>query len=313
MKSCRRILLLTSPLSLVVAAMLLVGPSQASRQANPARCTVPGVMVVDDALGDALDMQPFHDIDHVSVAEPDFGTGAAKLDLVLKMASLPAVLPPDHSWPIQFIAPGGAFWVALTTFPPTGTSAAPAFVYGTGAVVNVLSPSGTLEPQSKFNTNGTIEFVINRSTIGTAVGQTVGSFLARIRIEIAPGQAALTPDNAPQDLLGAGEYVVEGNCGPTAVKVSSLEARAKAGRVAITWRTAGENEAVGFNVWRGPLGGEQKVNASLVPARGSVGGASYQVVDKRVRRGGSYMYRLQIVKRDGSTAWSGSARVRLPH
>lgn len=305
----RRILLLSSLLPIAVAAALLVGPSQAASEANPARCTVPGIMVVDDALGDALDMQPFHDIDHISVAEPNFGVGAAKLDLVLKVASLPAALPPDHSWPIQFIAPGGVFWAALTTFPPTGTSAIPAFVYGTGTVIDVLNPAGTLEPESDWNVNGTIQLVIPRSTIGAAIGQSVGSFLSRVRIEIAPGIAALTPDNAPQDLMGAGEYIVEGNCSPTAVTLASFDARAKLGRVAITWRTASENEIVGFNVWRGPLG-EQKVNASLVPARGSVGGASYRLVDARVRRGGSYTYRLQIVKRDGSTAWYGSARVR---
>jgi hypothetical protein len=98
--------------------------------------------------------------------------------------------------------------------------------------------------------------------------------------------------------------------GPTAVRLVSFAASDARGRVALRWRTAGETDAVGYNIWRGRLGAEKKINRTLIPARGAVSGAAYRLVDPTVRRGGSYLYRLQVVNRDGSRSWHANARVR---
>ena len=106
--------------------------------------------------------------------------------------------------------------------------------------------------------------------------------------------------------------VAQTDCGaPTAVRMLGFGARPTRGGVDLRWRTASEGEVLGFNVWRRGAGGESRVNRSLVTARGTVAGASYRLVDRAARPGRSYAYRLQIVSRDGSRSWYGSARVRV--
>ena len=106
--------------------------------------------------------------------------------------------------------------------------------------------------------------------------------------------------------------VAQTDCGaPTAVRMLGFGARPTRGGVILRWRTASENAVLGFNVWRRGTRGESRVNRSLVAARGTVAGASYRLIDRAARAGRSYIYRLQIVSRDGSRSWYGSARVRV--
>lgn len=92
--------------------------------------------------------------------------------------------------------------------------------------------------------------------------------------------------------------------GPTAVSVRALSARARPGSVTVSWSTGAETEITGFNVYRGNI----RVNASLIHARasGTSAGRSYSLVDRNVRAGASYSYRLQVVKLDGSRVSAGS-------
>jgi hypothetical protein len=99
---------------------------------------------------------------------------------------------------------------------------------------------------------------------------------------------------------------------PTAVRVLRFGARADRGAVVLHWRTAAEARVLGFDVWRRGASGERQVNRALVAASGGVGGARYRLVDRGTRPGVSYTYRLQIVNRDGTRSWYGSARVRTP-
>lgn len=99
---------------------------------------------------------------------------------------------------------------------------------------------------------------------------------------------------------------------PTAVRVASFTGRASPGRIAVRWRTGSESSTLGYNVFRSSGGATTKVNTTLVPAKasGRPRGGTYQVVDRHVRRGASYTYRLQIVALDGSRSWAGSTSLR---
>jgi sugar phosphate isomerase/epimerase len=90
-------------------------------------------------------------------------------------------------------------------------------------------------------------------------------------------------------------------CGsPTAVEVRGFGADAKRRRVELTWETSSEVDLVGFNVWRTANGRSRRVNPKLVPAKyaGQNRGGTYRFVDRGVRPGTLYTYRLQRVGRD---------------
>jgi hypothetical protein len=92
----------------------------------------------------------------------------------------------------------------------------------------------------------------------------------------------------------------------TAVKVLRLTARWQGRTVSIAWRSASETEALGFNLYRSAGAGPfRKVNKALIAAKrsGKSGGAAYRLVDRNVRRGTVYTYRLQIVNLAGKKTW----------
>jgi hypothetical protein len=181
---------------------------------NP--CVIPGITVLTDAVGDATDKQPGHDIVKLSIAEPA-SLGPGKLMFILKMVSLQDV-PPDTTWPILFHAPAGDFWVRMSNVPtasnPTG---AIKFAYGSGTSYTALNPTdnpGTpADSASGFNADGTISIIIPRSVIGNpAPGSQLTQFLVRISLEGAALSG--TPDNMPDSLARSGTYSVKGseNC-----------------------------------------------------------------------------------------------------
>jgi hypothetical protein len=101
-----------------------------------------------------------------------------------------------------------------------------------------------------------------------------------------------------------------GLCTPTAVMLRSLDARAKGRGIELRWRTGAEPSLLGFNLFRSDSASrEKKVNGSLIRARGSLRGVSYRLVDRNVRAGVTYLYRLQVVKADGTRSWDRSIRV----
>jgi hypothetical protein len=62
--------------------------------------------------------------------------------------------------------------------------------------------------------------------------------------------------------------------------------------------------------WRLANGKGVKVNRSLVAAKRKTAGATYRFVDRHVRPGVAYTYRLQAVSTTGTRAWQGRATVR---
>ena len=98
---------------------------------------------------------------------------------------------------------------------------------------------------------------------------------------------------------------------PTAVGLRSFDAVPSPRSVLLRWRTASEAKLLGFNVVRFSGGRTVRVNRSLIRAKthGS-GGASYRLVDRAVRPGSQYTYRLQAVALNGTKTWIGTAAVR---
>ena len=91
---------------------------------------------------------------------------------------------------------------------------------------------------------------------------------------------------------------------PTAVVVTSLQAKRTARGVLVRWRTASETNLLGFDFYRGRV----RLNKAVIPARRATG-ASYSYVDRRPRSG-PVRYRLQAVRLDGSRVSLGSVAVR---
>jgi len=170
------------------------------------QCAEPGAILVTDPAGDA--QAPAYDILQISVAEPP-DPGLGKITFLLQMASL-STLPPNSTWPINFKgADNNDYWVRMAT----DAAGAVTFAYGTGTNASPSVAAGTpADPASGYTTGGTIRIVVPRSGIGNPQpGQVLSSFLTRVRIEAGPTGSAITPDNAPDSLAGAGNYRVIGN------------------------------------------------------------------------------------------------------
>ncbi len=102
---------------------------------------------------------------------------------------------------------------------------------------------------------------------------------------------------------------------PTAATLVSVNARAhKKDGVSIEWETGTELTIVGFNVWRSTKrnGAYKLVNNNLILANaaGQAQGAQYTLLDKRVKAGKTYFYKIQVVKTDGSSEWSKTFKFR---
>jgi hypothetical protein len=101
--------------------------------------------------------------------------------------------------------------------------------------------------------------------------------------------------------------------GPTAVALRSFGALPSRKAVVVHWRTASETSLLGFNVYR--VAGKQSIrlNRALIPARASatVADGTYRIVDRSVRPGRQYTYRLQSVGLSGKRNWIGTAAVRI--
>jgi subtilisin-like proprotein convertase family protein len=92
--------------------------------------------------------------------------------------------------------------------------------------------------------------------------------------------------------------------GPTALEIASLSAAAGRNGVLVRWRTVSEARIAGFNVYRGA----KKLNGSLIAARhgGEARGAQYRFLD---RSAGTHLYRLELVRRDGTRTFGGRTLV----
>ncbi len=111
-----------------------------------------------------------------------------------------------------------------------------------------------------------------------------------------------------------------GTSAPTSATLTKFGAKAKTGKtgkqvVRVKWETGSELQVVGFNLWR-KKGNAQWImhNAQLIAAQhaGEIVGGQYKFVDKKVKAGATYFYKLEIVRADGTSEWSEEEKVSVP-
>jgi hypothetical protein len=145
----------------------------------------------------------------------------------------------------------------------------------------------------------------------------VDALTADYRLQgISPCISAATSVGAPADDLvgtlrpqgvafdmGAFEYILD----PTAITLSSFNAKPGNGSVTLNWITETEIDNAGFNIYRaGADGVFVKINDELIPAQGNAAsGADYQFVDSTVQNRQTYTYKLEDVDLSGAATMHG--------
>jgi hypothetical protein len=94
----------------------------------------------------------------------------------------------------------------------------------------------------------------------------------------------------------------------TAVEVLRLTAKRTRRGVVVEWRTADESRIAGFELYRERSGRPVKLNRTLIRGlqAGSFAGRSYAWLDAQAAP--NALYRLQLVRLDGTRAWYGTVR-----
>jgi len=124
----------------VAGVSALVGLSSSSSGAlSP--CVLPGTLVVSQKEGSqtGAPANEEDDVTGVSFAEPyPASTAPETLEITMNVGNLAALpaLPPNTYWKVYFSYKGQAYFVDMDTVLPSGTPAAPEFVYG------VTTPNG---------------------------------------------------------------------------------------------------------------------------------------------------------------------------
>jgi hypothetical protein len=159
---------------------------------------------------------------------------------------------------------------------------------------------------ANMGVGGSVVITVPKSSL-VAVGSPVDNLLHEVRAATVTQVQQANSDETGlfNEIDGAQTYVFDPS-GPTAVVVVSSGARWRGNAVVVTWRTASETDALGFNVYRSVGNGPfRKVNRTLIAAKhgGQAAGARYRLVDRGVRRGAAYAYRLQLVSRSGTGSW----------
>jgi hypothetical protein len=109
---------------------------------------------------------------------------------------------------------------------------------------------------------------------------------------------------------------------PTVADMGSVRGKANSkGHAVMRWTTLNELNLLGFNVYRrleGKNGANKhewkQINVKLIDAKklGAVEGAKYHIADKKVKKGNTYRYKLQILRADGTSEWSEIVKIEIP-
>jgi hypothetical protein len=225
-------------------------------------CSLPGVTVLTDPVGDETDGLPQHDITSISMAEPvsNATTGAAdNIVFTMKVVNLTTV-PPSWRWSVRFTVPGygppvapivGAqedWFVSMIS----SDNAAPRFTYGTTGVfqgaARFFSTIGDLAASSNYNVDGTITLVLPKELFRSKAvctgtcgplnpGLPVNIALASVRFSPpseVPGTGG-TNETIP-DSTGASSYTLRpaNLCLPNTAPIANLAADVHSGPAPLT-------------------------------------------------------------------------------
>jgi hypothetical protein len=223
------------------------------------------------------------------------GGSANRVDVVWYQSSTvgdPNTMPPAAAWNVMFAQSQNA----STRQPVFTVSQASDHVIHHGEI-----STGGLIGSADRTLLDFFEVAIDRSglaNIAYADDHTTPGSARDYYAKQASGPLALTAPTNPTCLANT-----------TAGAVASFNARGQAHSVRVSWKTAAEIRTAGFNVWRrvGSKGRFAKVNSRLIPSKSFVGlgGHRYEYVDRNVRPGTTYGYRLEIVRTDGKSRWAG--------
>lgn len=244
----------------------------------------------------------------------------------------------------------GANWDADDSFGPPGSDDAdddgvtldPSTPWQEGATVrlyvDVTAASGTYYVAGWFDWNDDGDFadtgekVIGRNvtgatpayrntiqfTIPNGVGYTAGRAVnGRFRLYASEPTREPMGNEQPYGDTSSGE--VEDSRfqprGPTAVTVTDFRAATRGSDVRLMWATTSELDLAGFNLYRSTRadGPYVQLNSALIAAQrpGSPIGATYTWLDRGLRLGRLYYYRLEQVNAGGATTLYGPLEVRV--
>jgi Tol biopolymer transport system component len=188
-------------------------------------CRMPGITVLQDQTGDSIDLQPDHDIQSVSVAEP-YLVGTSKLVFTIKVGNL-SQLTPNTFWRLYFRAPNMSqplYFVDMRVNTIQASSTSPMgeveFKYGTGDNTTLGdADEGHYNPQT-----GTITITITPAKVGNPrPDQSPAHNLAQMYAQVIVGAAPV--DSAPNASLNLSQasYTVVGNstCNPGLIAFTS--------------------------------------------------------------------------------------------
>jgi len=99
---------------------------------------------------------------------------------------------------------------------------------------------------------------------------------------------------------------------PTALTLAAFEARAQKQAIALHWDTASEINLIGFHVWRAQVKrARRKLTPEMIPAKniGQINGAVYVWRDRKLKRGKTYTYQIELLYAGGASEWSEPQRV----
>lgn len=218
--------------TLTCVSLLALAPGLVLAQENA--CVAPGVLVGEDAAGDAANGLggtegtglPFSDILTLHVAEPRELTD--RLVFTLKVADLAPAPAPLHRWIAYFTTPDDVEWYAAMS---TAEGPTPVFEYGRSSVLeNPATPVGSfeyvgdLDPASSYSADGTITLVVDTAAVGFKPGDLADYLYAKVR-RSSPRETqnvGLTLDDScggcGSGNRGGGSYTLAGNANCSAGK-----------------------------------------------------------------------------------------------
>jgi predicted extracellular nuclease len=212
------------------------------------------------------------------------------------VTALPAIsLAPGRYFLVQE-ASGGVNGVSLPAPDATGTTAMAATAGKVALVASTVALSGPCP-------SGRVDLVGYGSATTCFEGSAAAPAPSNTLSDVRGGNGRADSDDNAADFSTAAP-APQNTTSPTAVLLRSFSAARDGGGVVLWWRTAVEQDTVGFDIYRG----ERRITAAPILAVGATVGHEYMLRD--ARPGAAPRYRLRELRADGSRAWIGTARPR---